>query len=120
MMSHKYEESSDLRWTEIAAEMIAKGSIVGRFKLTGGIGSAHVWGFCPRCEDRFDVRQTMTAVIPGERTGVINERRQASDAEIYPVQVDVDCRCNIVHPGAPDGVTGCGVSFRVQLPPERT
>ena len=117
-MSHRYEDSSDLRWTEIAAEMMAKGRIAGRFKLTGGIGSAHVWGFCPRCEHRFDVRQTLTAVIPGERTGVINEGRQAPDAELLPVPVDVDCGCGLVHSGGPDGITGCGISFRVELLPD--
>lgn len=120
MVSHKYEESSDLRWTEIAVDMITKGSIDGRFKITGGIGSAHVWGSCPRCKHRFDVRQTLTAVIPGERTGVINEGHQAPSAGLYPVAVDVDCGCSVVHPGGPDGITGCGISFRVELLPDTT
>jgi hypothetical protein len=37
-----------------------------------------------------------------------------SDLAFFPV--DVTCGCGDNHSGAPSGKTGCGVSFRVELP----
>ena len=118
MTQHSYQESSDLRWTEIAVDMLTKGTLAGRFRSTRGVGSAHVWGSCPRCGDTLDVRQTLTAVLAGERSGALNERYHAAEMNMIPVAVDIDCGCHVMHSGAPDGIAGCGISFRVELLPD--
>ena len=112
-MSVPYEETARLEWTLKARDLVADGRIKGRYRITSGIASVHVWGMCPRCEDHLlDVRRTLTAVIPGDRSSPATPSAQST------APVDVDCGCSHEHDGGPPGSRGCGVSFRIELPLE--
>lgn len=119
---NSYQESADFAWTEKAFGMIERGELHGDVISSRGIMRSRVWGPCPRCKHPLDDRQTLTAVtnLPsGGWRGVDFYPRTRSGAETAePVfyDVDVSCGCGDSHAGAPTGTTGCGVSFRVELP----
>jgi hypothetical protein len=116
-----YQESVDYVWTEKAFEMLERGDLHGEVVSRNDVVLSRVWGPCPRCGHALDDRQTHTAV-----TNLMGrERRRAGGTEteppgqaISPVfhRVDVSCGCGDRHSGAPAGQTGCGVSFRVEVP----
>ncbi|GHG88864.1 hypothetical protein GCM10018780_07650 [Streptomyces lanatus] len=56
-------------------------------------------------------------VIHG-RQGVPGQVHDATALAPAVVTVDVTCGCGHTHAGAPEGTTGCGVSFRVELEAE--
>lgn len=110
-----FERTTAFEWTERAFELLGTGTLRAEIQEhRPGVRWAHVWGRCPRCGHHLDDWQPLSAV-----TGVLGDRRSGSDAgEILDVEpVDVGCGCGTAHPGAPDGVTGCGVSFRIELEP---
>jgi hypothetical protein len=115
-----YHESVDYSWTEKAFEMLEHGDLHGEVASRDAVISSRVWGPCPRCGHVLDDPQTHTAVtnlMGGEwhgKGGVGPD--QSGDTSPVFVPVDVSCGCGQSHPGAPAGTTGCGVSFRVELP----
>lgn len=118
-----YEESFDYQWTEKAFAMLESGTLHGEVISREGVVRSKVWGSCPRCQEcghELDDRQTLTAVTNLMGRDWLTTRGQGKDsgAEASPVfvAVDVSCGCGKTHPGGPAGSTGCGVSFRVELP----
>jgi hypothetical protein len=118
-----YEESLDYQWTEKAFGMLESGSLHGEVVSRDGVVRSRVWGSCPRCEEcghELDDRQTLTAVtnLMGRDWLTTRGQDQGSGVEASPVfvPVDVSCGCGKSHAGGPAGSTGCGVSFRVELP----
>jgi hypothetical protein len=116
-----YEESSDFSWTEKAFEMLQSGTLHGEVLSRHDIVSSRVWGNCPRCGHPLDDQQTHTAVTNlmsrtrGRRKAKPSEGL-GEDAGVRYFDVDVSCGCEKTHDDAPAGRTGCGVSFRVELP----
>jgi hypothetical protein len=117
-----YRELADYSWTEKAFGMLERGDLHGQIISRDKVISSRVWGPCPRCGHVLDDRQTHTAItnlmyrewrITGETSGGQPDSGGAS--EQY-VPIDVSCGCADSHRGAPPGTTGCGVSFRVELP----
>lgn len=116
-----YQELVDYSWTEKAYDMLERGELHGEVISREGIVRSRVWGPCPRCGHELDDRQTHTAVtsiMGAVRLGRDGAGRgQACDGETgSPFDVDVSCGCGDAHSGAPAGKTGCGVSFRAELP----
>ena len=119
-----YEESFDYAWTEKAFGMLGTGSLHGEVVSRDGVVRSRVWGPCPRCHEcghELDDRQTLTAVtnLMGRdwRLGTRGHgQNMGSEAGPVFVPVDVSCGCGRAHRGGPGGATGCGVSFRVELP----
>lgn len=117
-----YQESTDFRWTEKAFGMLERGELHGEVVSPHGIIQSRVWGPCPRCRHILDDQQTLTAVtnLPGGewRGGGAVAPDQSGRGDTGPkfYDVDVSCGCGDRHSGAPEGKTGCGVSFRVELP----
>jgi hypothetical protein len=113
-----YELIASLEWTERAYQMLDDGTLAAAGFLTDGVGSAHVWGSCPRCEDRIDVRTTASAVVRVTRGGGSEDLDRVVGAPTQPrsLTVDVICGCGRAHSGAPEGKTGCGVNFRIPAP----
>ena len=113
-----YEFIASLEWTERAYHMLDDGTLAAAGFLTDGVGSAHVWGSCPRCEDRIDVRTTVSAVLRVTRGGQPEDQDRIAGSPTQPcaLMVDVICGCGRTHHGAPEGTTGCGVSFRIPAP----
>ena len=118
-----YQESVDYAWTEKAFGMLESGSLRGEVVSRDGVVSSRVWGKCPRCQEcghEIDDRQTLTAVtnLMGRewRLTVPGHGQTGQEAGLLFVPVDVSCGCGKAHPGGPEGSTGCGVSFRVELP----
>jgi hypothetical protein len=100
--------------------MLERGELLGEVVSARGIIRSRVWGLCPRCGHSLDDRQVLTAVanLPSDAwryapspTGSGTESAVRAFRE-----VDVSCGCGTSHPGAPEKTTGCGVSFRVELP----
>lgn len=119
-----YEDNADYRWTEKAHELLEKHDLDGYFLETDGVRSAHVWGTCPRCGHSLDDRPTLTTVVttlragPGlwDRLAGLLPGHSASPGPDLSVEVDVVCGCGHSHAGAPDKTSGCGVSFRLEVP----
>jgi hypothetical protein len=118
-----YEESFDYQWTEKAFGMLESGALHGEVVSRDGVVRSRVWGSCPRCQEcghELDDRQTLTAVTNLMGRDWLTTRGPGSDSggEASPVfvPVDVSCGCGKNHGGGPAGSTGCGVSFRVELP----
>jgi hypothetical protein len=102
-----YQESTDYSWTEKAFAMLERGDLQGEAASRDGVVSSQVQGPCPRCRHALDDRQTHTALArPARgqrgRAGVLPRRRVV--------------RLRRQPPGRAAGTTGCGVSFRVELP----
>ena len=118
-----YHESTDYSWTEKAFEMLEQNNLQGEVVISrDGIVSSRVRGPCPRCRHVLDDRQTHTAItnlMGGEWRGPggagPGQRRDKDTSPVF-FPVDVSCGCGDSHSGAPAGTTGCGVSFRVELP----
>lgn len=122
-----YEMTSDYVWTEKAYQSLQEGrDMHGEVISRDGVLVSRVWGQCPRCQHFLDDRQTLTALpgLIGVRGGdrvergagrVETEQDESPSAWRY-TRVDVSCGCGDAHQGAPGGKTGCGVSFRVELP----
>jgi hypothetical protein len=89
-----------------------------------GVVSAQVWGTCPRCGHELDIQMTLSAPVAGLRDGrglwAGWTRRDIPAAPGIPDTVEVGCGCGHTHPGAPEQVTGCGVSFRLPTAPPDT
>ena len=118
-----YEESFDYQWTEKAFGMLESGALHGEVVSRDGVVRSRVWGGCPRCQEcghELDDRQTLTAVtnLMGREWLTTRGQGQDSGGEAGPVfvAVDVSCGCGKNHADGPAGSTGCGVSFRVELP----
>ena len=118
-----YQESTDYSWTEEAFEMLERGGLRGEVVISrDGVVSSRVWGPCPRCGHVLDDRRIHTAVtnlMGGEWRGPGGAgpgQRGDSGTGLVFFPVDVSCGCGDSHSGAPAGTTGCGVSFRVELP----
>ena len=117
-----YHESTDFAWTEKAFGMLERGELHGEVTSSRGIVRSRVWGSCPRCQHALDDQQTLTAVtnLPGGewrgRGVVVSDQPAGGQAGPRYYDVDVSCGCGDSHSGAPEGKTGCGVSFRVELP----
>jgi len=112
-----FQELLGYEWTEKAYHMLMRGELNGEVISREKIIRSRVWGPCPRCGHDLDDRQTHTAVIGimgAETRG--GTTRGGVDDEEAPFEVDVSCGCDGPHSGAPEGKTGCGVSFRVALP----
>jgi hypothetical protein len=80
-----------------------------------------VWGTCPRCGHELNVQMTLSTPIPGSHRerglwAALTRRDVPAPAGI-PESVEVGCGCGHTHPGAPEPVTGCGVSFRLPTAP---
>jgi hypothetical protein len=110
--SDAYDERNDYSWTEIAFEQLEAGVLSGEIKARSDVAWSRVWGPCPRCKHPIDDEQTLTAITGLSRPGTRGTKG------LLPSRMDVDitCGCGERHAGAPEGVYGCGVSFRVDLP----
>lgn len=114
-----YQELVGYEWTEKAYHMVERGELHGEAFSHERIVRSRVWGPCPRCGHDLDDRQTHTAVISimgTETRGWPPRGRPGYEEPSSPFEVDVSCGCGDPHYGAPEGKTGCGVSFRVALP----
>jgi hypothetical protein len=110
-----YEKTTAFLWTERAFELLEIGKLRAEIQeRRPGVRWSHVWGQCPRCAHQIDDWQPLSAV-----TGLLGGRRKGSAArDTADVElVDIGCGCGTTHPGAPSDMTGCGVSFRIELEP---
>jgi hypothetical protein len=115
-----YQESVDYSWTVKAFDMLECDDLHGEVVSYDEIIRSRVWGPCPRCGHTLDDHQTHTAVTNlierrGRGGGATGEHAREVTGPAF-FDVDVSCDCGNSHPGAPPGRTGCGVSFRVELP----
>ena len=115
-----YEMTNDFAWTEKAYQSLqAGGDMHGEVISRDDVLASRVWGRCPRCQHPIDDRQTLSA-LPGligvRGTGRVEADQDESATAWRYTTVDVTCGCGDAHQGAPEGRTGCGVSFRVELP----
>ncbi|MGV1004106.1 MAG: hypothetical protein ACOYEV_04900 [Candidatus Nanopelagicales bacterium] len=91
-------DPEDYTWSVAAFEAIQNGTLTRRLHRGGGDLVASVAGLCPRCADQIDWSRTV-----------------AASAVVGVLRLEVICGCEQVHPGAPSGITGCGVGFHIDL-----
>jgi hypothetical protein len=112
-----FEETADATLNRTALQMLGDQTLAVKGYLTDGIASAHVWGACPRCTHRIDIRRTLSAPLGLTRGGpdhaVVPSDTAGSTVTSRRLAVDALCNCPCKHDGAPQGRTGCGASFRV-------
>ncbi|MDO0910682.1 hypothetical protein QQM39_07415 [Streptomyces sp. DT2A-34] len=110
----RWEPTSEFGWTSKAYDLLEQDLLRAEVALVDGVVTTRVWGCCPRCAGRIDDRQVPTVV--GDFTSP-RGMADADAAEVLPpvVVVDVTCGCGAAHVDSPEGTTGCGVSFRVEL-----
>lgn len=117
-----YRLTNDIQWTDKAFESLQEGGDMhGEVISRGGVVASRVWGPCPRCRHVLDDRQTLSGLpgltgVGGPRGDEVSRGETAQAWKGRYAQVDVSCGCGDTHDGAPEGRTGCGVSFRVELP----
>jgi hypothetical protein len=119
-----YENTADEVWARQAFDLYQRCQLQVMAFKTEGVVSAQVWGSCPRCGHDLNVQMTLNAPIASLRAGrglwATLTRQDAPDAPGIPDTVEVGCGCGHTHPGAPEQVTGCGVSFRLPTAPPDT
>ena len=104
---HDELRGDDQLWAERAYQMLQDGSLHAEIMQAHSVLSFHVSGSCPRCGDPIDDWQPGSAL-----TGLLTTRGSGT----YQSQhVDVTCGCGQMHDGAPEMITGCGVSFRIEF-----
>jgi hypothetical protein len=112
-----YENTADEAWAGQAFDLYQGRQLQVQAFDTEGVVSAQVWGTCPRCGHELNIQMTLSVPIPGLRGGrglwTVLTRRDTPEAPGIPEAVEVACNCGHPHPGAPEQVTGCGVSFRL-------
>lgn len=116
-----YENTADEAWARQALELYQRRQLQVQAFDTEGVVSAQVWGTCPRCRHEMNVQQTLSTPITGVRGSrglwPSRTRRKGPTAVGVPETVEVGCGCGRIHPGAPEHVSGCGVSFRLPASP---
>lgn len=116
-----YENTAAEVWARHALDLYQHRELRVQAFDTEGVVSAQVWGTCPRCRHALNVQQTLSTPIVGLRSGrglwTALTRREIPAAAGIPETVEVGCGCGQTHPGAPEQVTGCGVSFRLPTAP---
>ena len=119
-----YENTADEAWARQALDLYQRRELQVQAFDTEGVVSAQVWGTCPRCGHELNVQQTLSTPIAGLRGGrglwAALTRRETPATPGIPDAVEVGCGCGHPHPGAPEQVTGCGVSFRLPTTPPGT
>lgn len=119
-----YENTADLQWALQALDLLQNHRLQVQAFDTEGVISAQVWGTCPRCSHELNVQQTLSSVFPSWRESrglwATLAKRDAPAAPRIPDTVEVGCGCGHTHPGAPEQVRGCGVSFRLPTTPPAT
>lgn len=119
MVSIKYHESADVRWTEIAHERILAGLLVTVIAESNhGARTLTVRGDCPRCPEDCDFALSLEADVglsTDEAGNLVDELNadSAANANFYTVR----CNCSGYHE-APAGKRGCGTYFNVYAPSE--
>jgi hypothetical protein len=112
-----YENIADETSAQKALDFYRRRELQVRAFDTEGVVSAQVWGTCPRCGHEMNIQMTLSTPIAGLRGGhglwTTLTHRAASANSGKPDTVEVACGCGRTHPGAPEQVTGCGVSFRL-------
>ncbi|MEU2717297.1 hypothetical protein [Streptomyces sp. NPDC007205] len=108
--SPAYLATTDFNWTERAFELLAAGRLTVADHAADGVSGVVVSGPCPRCDHHFVDRRSLDAL-----TGLAGVSRNGDSEPSDIILVDVTCVCGTSHEGAPEGVTGCGVSFRIEL-----
>jgi hypothetical protein len=116
-----YENTADTRWARTAMDLFRNRRLQVAPFDTAEVVSAQVWGTCPRCGHDIDVQPTLTVPVP-EGRGLLAALAgwATSSRQGIPDSVEVGCGCARPHPGAPEEVLGCGVSFRLPTTPPPT
>ncbi|WFB05820.1 hypothetical protein LRS74_01380 [Streptomyces sp. LX-29] len=109
-----WEPTSEFTWTDRAYDLLEQNLLHAQVDVVDGVLTTKVWGRCPRCAGQLHDVQVPTAV--GDFAGTRGGGGWGSAVPEPPVViVDVTCGCGVPHLDAPEGTTGCGVTFRVEL-----
>jgi hypothetical protein len=110
-----YENTADEVWAQRALDSYQHRQLQVAAFDTEGVVSAQIWGTCPRCGHDLNIQMTLSAPVVTWRGGWSSVGRR--NASGIPDDVEVGCGCGLIHTGAPEHVTGCGVSFHLPTEP---
>lgn len=104
-----YTVTCDAQWTTQAYHLLMDGRL--QVFPRGGKDAPGflVTGPCPRCDHHLVDRRALLAL-----TGMSGTRGGSGGAPERFI-LDITCGCGTTHQGAPEGVTGCGASFRIEM-----
>lgn len=92
-----------------AHKLREEGRLLTHLVIHPGTSSLRIDGPCPRCLHSFS--QTAALEVPDwdvrGSTSTLSHSAASESADFY-------CDCSVPHPGAPDGLQGCGARFNVQ------
>ncbi|MGA5704178.1 hypothetical protein [Peterkaempfera bronchialis] len=108
-----YVVTTDYRWTDRAYDLLEAQELTVKPHNEDTAPCFVVSGRCPRCDHHLVDRQVTVAL-----TGMAGASRGSNGDPQEAVVLDVTCGCGTAHQDAPTGVTGCGVSFRIELTAE--
>ncbi|MFF3286143.1 hypothetical protein [Streptomyces sp. NPDC003023] len=108
-----YLPTTAYEWTERAFRLLETERLTVSPHGTDDAPVFVVAGPCPRCDHHFVDRQVTVAL-----TGMGGVSRGDDSDASRSVVLDVTCGCGAAHEDAPEGATGCGVSFRIELAAE--
>jgi hypothetical protein len=114
----EYHKTTAFEWTERAFHLLDRQQLAVTPTVLAGVRSVEVAGPCPRCDHHLIDRQVGVAVTglgAGTRGTVRGPSSVQEDDPPSTMVVDVTCGCGNTHAGAPESVTGCGVTFRVMM-----
>ncbi|ALC23561.1 hypothetical protein ACH46N_08050 [Streptomyces pristinaespiralis] len=105
-----YLATTDRELTDRAYDLLEAGQLTVSPHGSGDVYGFVVAGPCPRCAHHIVDRQVSVAL-----TGTGGVGRSADADPVETVVLDVSCGCGSTHVDAPEGLTGCGASFRLEL-----
>ena len=115
-----YDNTADEASARQAIDLYRRSELQVKAFNTEGVVSAQIWGTCPRCGHQLNVQQTPASpcrLARGPRPTVGADRAGRSRDGPVPRPWRPRRGWAHAHPGAPEQVTGCGVSFRLPTPP---
>ncbi|MBT2482966.1 hypothetical protein [Streptomyces sp. ISL-94] len=105
-----YRITNAYEWTERAFRLLEAEQLTVTEHGAPAAAGFVVSGPCPRCEHHIVDRRAFVAL-----TGMGGGGRDGGTDATEAVVLDVSCGCGTAHQDAPEGVTGCGASFRIEL-----
>jgi hypothetical protein len=100
-------DETPLEYAEVTDEVYA--AQITRFEPQAAHGGTYLRGPCPRCGDSMEfpvVESVFRSIRPPSASA-----QPTVDSPVVPMM----CTCLVAHPGAPQGLPGCGAYWNIRI-----